>query len=129
MQGYGVFSFARYYGNSEIDFPIKYGPAEYVDKLEGDLLLPAGAAVAALSAKTTMIDGLHSTSNQENPAAHTSFDQMSHALESNGTDKATTAIAGSKQSASGVAINKSMATSAAKRAKRASKVFSKFLYR
>ena len=40
MQGHGVFSFARYYGNNEVEFPIRYGAPEDVDKLRGDLLLP-----------------------------------------------------------------------------------------
>ena len=40
MQGYGVFSFARYFGEDETDFPIDYGPPAHLDKIEGDLLLP-----------------------------------------------------------------------------------------
>ena len=40
MQGYGVFSFARYFGEDETDFPIDYGPVAHLDKIEGDLLLP-----------------------------------------------------------------------------------------
>ena len=40
MQGYGVFSFARYFGDDETDFPIDYGPPGHLDKINGDALLP-----------------------------------------------------------------------------------------
>ena len=84
------------------------------------MLKPAAAALADRY-------GLASSAKEENPATHFSLEKISIEIESIGTDKAAAAAA----SASSVATSTATASHKAdtKEAKRASKVFSMFLYR